>query len=142
MFEHGMVVKHSNLYQTLEPCSVTIPCLHLDPKAALHAPDTRAHQCFCFQNQIKYFFGYFDPEKILLDKEKNNFRGDLTDILSKKHWCTPAHHHVSSACSASCCTSLVKNAIECLLVMQHLAVILYISTSLTPLAPITRHGAE
>ena len=32
-------------------------------------------QCFCFQNQIKYFFGYFDPENIFLDNENNYFSG-------------------------------------------------------------------
>ena len=26
-------------------------------------------QCFCFQNDINYFFGYFHPEKTLLDNE-------------------------------------------------------------------------
>ena len=30
------------------------------------------------------FFGYFDPENILLDIKLSNFRGDLTDISAKK----------------------------------------------------------
>ena len=28
------------------------------------------YQCFCFRNQIKHFFRYFDPGKSFLDNEK------------------------------------------------------------------------
>ena len=32
----------------------------------------------------KNFVGYFDPENVFLDNEKNNFWGELTVISAKK----------------------------------------------------------
>ena len=37
-----------------------------------------------FSKTNNTFFGYFDPENIFLDNEKSIFRGDLTDISTKK----------------------------------------------------------
>ena len=37
-----------------------------------------------FSKLNKIFFGYFDPENILLDNEKKIFRGELTDISARK----------------------------------------------------------
>ena len=43
------------------------------------------HQCFCFQNQITYFFGYFDPEQVFFQMMKiSNFWGDMTTISAEK----------------------------------------------------------
>ena len=41
----------------------------------------RVGQCFCVQNKIRYFFGYFDPEKIM---RTNSFWGNLAHVLAKK----------------------------------------------------------
>ena len=34
-----------------------------------------------------FVFGYFDPEKILIDNETKESRGDLTDILAQENNC-------------------------------------------------------
>ena len=36
-----------------------------------------------FSEQNKIFFGYFDPENVFLDDEKNSIRGDLTVISAQ-----------------------------------------------------------
>ena len=62
-----------------------------------------------FSKLNKMFFGYFDPETIFKIIKLNNFRGDLTDISTKKeallhsgsagffkrikHWRLPVHAH-------------------------------------------------
>ena len=43
------------------------------------------HQCFCFQNQINFFWDTLIQTYFFLDNKKiNNCRGDLTDISGKK----------------------------------------------------------
>ena len=51
---------------------------------------TSNRQCFCFENQIKYIFGYFDPENIFLDNEINYISGVTNPMfrLKTKH-CQP-----------------------------------------------------
>ena len=39
------------------------------------APCTDTCQRFCFQNQIKHYFGYFDPENVFFNTEQNIFFG-------------------------------------------------------------------
>ena len=43
-----------------------------------------AEHCFFFQNKIKYFFGYFEPEKIFLDNENKWFSVWANRYFGKK----------------------------------------------------------
>ena len=54
-----------------------------------------------FSKLNKTIFGYFDPEKIFLDNETNDLRGDLTDMSAKKG---PLSAAAPDACEQSAAT--------------------------------------
>ena len=50
-----------------------------------HTQSSASAAVLPFSKLNKTFFGYFDPEKVILDNENNwYFRGELTDISAKK----------------------------------------------------------
>ena len=72
--ENACTLAQCSSLQTLQPWLLS--------EGQAHHPSLR-RPVLLFSKLNKMFFGYFDPEKIFLDNENTNFRGELTDISTK-----------------------------------------------------------